>query len=256
MIQTARNDLLQVSVCPCARITIWEVFQQAFSAPIFNQTFTRIGQEKVVKSEETLASVLWLRTEQRLSSFHFLQTPNFSCWPHTNGSNQLPKGSCWHLKMFALCILLYIPLSFLIWKQRGCWKNGQFFLFFFFSERFWFSISWTLLLKGVVQWKCNGYGNLFIMLGMSIRTFVLVGPRGHGKNKPAVCFFNDPSSANGAQAVKQWCMFLDHRWIQVLVHPGPAGSWQCPCQSPTQEAWLALPLQMEHPSITPPRGSS
>lgn len=148
------------------------------------------------------------------------------------------------------------PFPFSSESKEDVEKMDNFFFSFFFSERFRFSISWTLLLKGVVQWKCNGYGNLFIMLGMSIRTFVLVGPRGHGKNKPAVCFFNDPSSANGAQAVKQWCMFLDHRWIQVLVHPGPAGSWQCPCQSPTQEARLALPLQMEHPSIMPPRGSS
>lgn len=37
MTQTARNDFLQVSLCPRAGITAWEVFQQALSAPIFNQ---------------------------------------------------------------------------------------------------------------------------------------------------------------------------------------------------------------------------
>lgn len=51
-----------------------------------------------------------------------------------------------------------------------------FFSFFLFPEQFRFSISWTLLLKGVVQRERNGYGNLFIMLGMSVWTFVWVGP--------------------------------------------------------------------------------
>lgn len=70
------------------------------------------------------------------------------------------------------------PFPFSSESKEDVEKVDNFFLFFLFfcAERFWFSISWTLLLKGVVQWKCNGYGNLFIMFGMSIRTFVLVGP--------------------------------------------------------------------------------
>lgn len=109
MIQAAKNDLLLVSVSPCTRITVWEAFQQHIPNPIFNQSFTQIGQEKSTKIRRSAGICYVTRNRAEFVSVPFSAALIF-WWPHTNGSNQLAKGC--QFKMFALCIPLRITCNF------------------------------------------------------------------------------------------------------------------------------------------------
>lgn len=121
--------------------------------------------------------------------------------------------------------------------ERMLKKTTIFFSFFFLPFLFFFSLSnFGFPLAEHFYWRvlCNESAtdmetSLLCLECHVGHLFELDRARhGHGKNKAGVCFSNDPSSANGAQAV---------RLIPVQVNPGASpSSWE-----------LTMPLSINYP---------